>query len=94
MGSAFEPDDVPADGFEPMDPANSSPLVAWLASDEAGHVTGQVPRSIEDRAIWMQGWKERKVITAGGRRWDATQLGAVIAQDLFETRGPGMRFRQ
>ncbi|MCK9926290.1 SDR family oxidoreductase [Frankia sp. Mgl5] len=92
MGAAFEPDDVPPDGFEPMDPANSSPLVAWLASDEAGHVTGQVLRSIEDRIIWMQGWKERKVITAGGRRWDATQLGAVIAQDLFETRAPGMRF--
>jgi NAD(P)-dependent dehydrogenase (short-subunit alcohol dehydrogenase family) len=92
MPAAFEPDDVPEDGWEPMDPSNSSPLVAWLASDEASHVTGQVIRAIEDRIIWMQGWKERKVIAAGGKRWDATKLGAVINQDLFESRGPGMRF--
>ena len=89
---AFEPDEVPEDEWHPMDPANSSPLVAWLASDEADHVTGQVIRAIHDRIIWMQGWKERKVISSGGKRWDAATLGAVINQDLFETRGPGMRF--
>jgi NAD(P)-dependent dehydrogenase (short-subunit alcohol dehydrogenase family) len=92
MAESFEPDEVPYDGFHPMDPANSSPLVAWLASDEAGHLTGQVIRSIEDRIIWMQGWKERKVISAGGKKWDATKLGAIMATEIFETRHPGMRF--
>jgi NAD(P)-dependent dehydrogenase (short-subunit alcohol dehydrogenase family) len=92
MPAAFEPDDVPEAEWRGMDPANSSPLVAWLASDEADHVTGQVIRSIEDRIIWMQGWKERKVISAGGKRWDATKLGGVINQELLETRAPGMRF--
>ena len=92
MGESFEPDEVPEDRYHPMDPANSSPLVAWLASDQAAHLTGQVIRSIEDRIIWMQGWKERKVISACGKRWDATDLGSILATELFETRHPGMRF--
>jgi NAD(P)-dependent dehydrogenase (short-subunit alcohol dehydrogenase family) len=92
MGESFEPDEVPDNEFHPMDPANSSPLVAWLASDEAAHVTGQVIRSIEDRIIWMQGWKERKVVSAGGKRWDAAGLGTILATEIFETRHPGMRF--
>ena len=37
-------DDVPEGEWNRMDPAVSSPLVAWLASDEADHVTGQIIR--------------------------------------------------
>jgi NAD(P)-dependent dehydrogenase (short-subunit alcohol dehydrogenase family) len=92
MGESFEPDEVPEDQYHPMDPANSSPLVAWLASDEAAHVTGQVIRSIEDRIIWMQGWKERKAVSAAGKKWDAKSLGTVMSTEIFETRHPGMRF--
>ena len=92
MGESFEPDEVADGEFHPMDPANSSPLVAWLASDEAAHLTGQVIRSIEDRIVWMQGWKERKAVCAGGKKWDAQALGAVLATEIFETRHPGMRF--
>jgi len=39
--------DGEADGsvvWDPMDPANASPLVAWLCTEEAGWVTGQVFR--------------------------------------------------
>jgi NAD(P)-dependent dehydrogenase (short-subunit alcohol dehydrogenase family) len=92
MGESFEPDEVPEDQYHPMDPANSSPLVAWLASDEAAHVTGQVIRSIEDRIIWMQGWKERRAVSAGGKRWDTKSLGTIMSTEIFETRHPGMRF--
>lgn len=92
MGESFEPDEVPDDQYHPMDPANSSPLVAWLASDEAAHVTGQVIRSIEDRIILMQGWKERRAISADGKKWDAKNLGTVMSTEIFETRHPGMRF--
>lgn len=92
MGESFEPDEVPEDQYHPMDPANSSPLVAWLASDEAAHVTGQVIRSIEDRIIWMQGWKERRAVSAGGKKWDAKSLGTIMSTEIFETRHPGMRF--
>jgi len=33
---------VPVSGFDVMDPANVAPVVAWLASVEAGDVTGRV----------------------------------------------------
>jgi len=92
MGAAIEPDDIAEDDWHPMDPANSSPLVAWLASAEAQHVTGQVIRSIEDRIIWMQGWRERKTIASGGARWEAAQLGARLGAEVFETQGAGLRF--
>ncbi|MGW0665006.1 SDR family NAD(P)-dependent oxidoreductase [Streptodolium elevatio] len=91
-GEVIEPEDVADDAWHPMDPSNSSPLVAWLASDEAHYVTGQVIRSIEDRIIWMQGWRERKSTAAGGRRWDAAEIGERMATDIFETRGAGLRF--
>ena len=92
MGEAFEPDEVPEDEFRPMDPANSSPLVAWLASEESQHVTGHVIRAIDDRIILMRGWTEQRVASSGGKRWDAETLGTVIATELFGTRAPGMRF--
>ncbi|MBX6390523.1 MAG: SDR family NAD(P)-dependent oxidoreductase, partial [Frankia sp.] len=38
---AVEPDERPEDEFDPKDPSLCSPLVAWLASPEAGHVSGQ-----------------------------------------------------
>jgi NAD(P)-dependent dehydrogenase (short-subunit alcohol dehydrogenase family) len=90
--AAIEPDDVPDDEWHPMDPSNSSPLVAWLVSDEAQHLTGQVIRVIDDRIIWMRGWTEHRAVSSDGKRWDATELGALLNRDLFEVRHPGMRF--
>jgi NAD(P)-dependent dehydrogenase (short-subunit alcohol dehydrogenase family) len=88
----IEPDEVPADEWQPMDPANSSPLVAWLASDESQLITGQVLRSIHDRVIWMHGWREAAEVAAGERRWDAEELGRVLATDVFRVAPPGLRF--
>ena len=90
-GDAFEPDSLDADEYHPMDPAGSSPLVAWLASDEAQHVTGQVIRAIHDKIYLMGGWHEKATISNGGKRWDATTLGARLATDIFHTRAPGLR---
>ncbi|WP_436776552.1 SDR family NAD(P)-dependent oxidoreductase [Yinghuangia sp. YIM S09857] len=93
-GDVIEPDDLGADEWHPMDPANSSPLVAWLAGPEAQHVTGQVFRSIEDRIIWMQGWREKRTVAAGSRRWKAEEIGDRMAVDIFGTTAPGLRFEQ
>ncbi|MEA2783718.1 MAG: hypothetical protein QOK29_5296 [Rhodospirillaceae bacterium] len=87
----IEPDDVPDDEFNPMDPSVSSPVVAWLASDEAQLVTGQVIRAVAERLILMHGWADGPTVTNGGKRWDATKLGHVIATDIFKTRSPGLR---
>jgi len=88
---SFEPDQLGPDEYHPMDPAGSSPLVAWLASDEAQHVTGQVIRAIHDKIYLMGGWTEDRAISADGKRWDATTLGTLMATDIFRTRAPGLR---
>ena len=76
----------------PTRPKNSSPVVAWLASNEADYVTGQVIRVIHDKLIWMGGWYERADVSCEGKPWDAEKLGAIMATDVFETRHRGMVF--
>jgi NAD(P)-dependent dehydrogenase (short-subunit alcohol dehydrogenase family) len=87
-----EPDEVPEDEWNRMDPAVSSPLVAWLASDQSQHVTGQVIRAVAEDIVWMQGWSDGPKISNGGKRWDATKLGTQLATDVFHTRAPGLRY--
>ncbi len=88
----IEADDVPLDEWNRMDPAVSSPLVAWLASDEADHVTGQVIRAVAENIILMKPWSDGPTINNGQKRWDATKLGTQLATDVFFTRAPGLRY--
>jgi NAD(P)-dependent dehydrogenase (short-subunit alcohol dehydrogenase family) len=90
--AVIEPDDVPEDEWNRMDPAVSSPLVAWLASDESQLVTGQVIRAVAEDIILMRGWTDGATISNGGKRWDATKLGQQLATDVFRTRAPGLRY--
>ena len=90
--AVIEPDDLGEDDWNPMDPAVSSPVVAWLASDEAQHVTGQVIRAVSEKIIWMRGWTDGPTIENGGKRWDATTLGTQLNTDVFGTRAPGLRY--
>jgi NAD(P)-dependent dehydrogenase (short-subunit alcohol dehydrogenase family) len=87
----LEPDERPEDSFDPKDPSLCSPVVAWLASPEAGHVSGQVIKAIGERIQVMEGWTERTAAYNGGKRWEAAKLGTVFATDLFGTRAPGLR---
>ncbi len=89
---ALEPDTVPEGEWNPMDPKNSSPVVAWLASDDAQYVTGQVIRVVHDRLILMQGWTEKRSVSCDGKAWDAEQLASIMATEIFGSRHPGMRF--
>jgi NAD(P)-dependent dehydrogenase (short-subunit alcohol dehydrogenase family) len=90
--AVIEADEVPEDEFNRMDPAVSSPLVAWLASDESQMVTGQVIRAVAEDIVWMRGWSEGPSISNGGARWDAEKLGQQLATDVFRTRAPGLRY--
>jgi NAD(P)-dependent dehydrogenase (short-subunit alcohol dehydrogenase family) len=90
--AVIEADEVPEGEWNRMDPAVSSPLVAWLASDESQHVTGQVIRAVAEDIVWMSGWSEGASISNGGQRWDATKLGQQLATDVFKTRAPGLRY--
>jgi len=89
--AAREPDDYDPDAFDPLNPAMSSPVVAWLASDEAGHVSGQCIRAMRTQIHLMQGWTEAVTIDNGGRYWDARELGRRMDSEVFKTRAPGLR---
>jgi NAD(P)-dependent dehydrogenase (short-subunit alcohol dehydrogenase family) len=89
--TVVEPDEIPEDAFHPLDPAGSSPVVAWLASDDAQFVTGQVIRVIGDKIHLMRGWEEGASASNDGKRWDASQVGEVMATQIFGTRGRGLQ---
>ncbi|MHB8466642.1 MAG: SDR family NAD(P)-dependent oxidoreductase [Acidimicrobiales bacterium] len=87
----IEADERSEDEFDPKDPTLCCPVVAWLASDEAGHVSGQVIRAMREHIYLMRGWTEERIVSNGGQRWDATKLGTIMATDVFGTRAPGLR---
>jgi NAD(P)-dependent dehydrogenase (short-subunit alcohol dehydrogenase family) len=86
-----EADEIPDDEFDRFDPSLCCPVVAWLASDEAGYVSGQVIRAMGEKIHLMGGWTEDVTLSNGGTRWDATKLGDLFAVDVFKTRAAGLR---
>ncbi|GAA4667264.1 SDR family NAD(P)-dependent oxidoreductase [Gordonia humi] len=87
----IEPGERDDDDFDPKDPSLGSPVVAWLASPEAGHVSGQVIKALGENIQWLKAWSPVSTVSSGGKRWDAEKLGAVMGTDVFGTRAPGLR---
>jgi len=79
------------DDYEPLNPAVSSPVVAWLASDEAGFVSGQCIRAVRDQIHLMGGWTEDKTIESDGTYWDPATIGRRMQTELFGTRALGLQ---
>jgi NAD(P)-dependent dehydrogenase (short-subunit alcohol dehydrogenase family) len=77
----------PESGFDPMDPANVSPLVVWLASEDSGDVTGRVFEveagvlSVADG--WQHGPREDK-----GEQWRPDEVGPVVRRLLDQAPAP------
>src|SRR6202034_1173149 len=90
VAAAKEPDEYPADEWDPLNPAVSSPVVAWMASDQADFLSGQCIRAMRTRIHFMEGWREARTIDNGGHYWDAEKLGRRIETDLLGTRAPGL----
>ncbi|WP_216693567.1 SDR family NAD(P)-dependent oxidoreductase [Dietzia psychralcaliphila] len=88
---AIEPDERGEDEFDPKDPSLGSPVVAWLASPEAGHVSGQVIKALGENIQLLKAWSPVAVVSNGGKRWDANKLGGIFATDVFGTRAAGLR---
>jgi len=88
---AKETDESNENEWNPLDPAVSSPIVAWLASDEAHYVTGQCIRAVKEQLNWMQGWTKAKTIINPGKRWQAEEMGKIMGADLFGVRAPGLK---
>jgi NAD(P)-dependent dehydrogenase (short-subunit alcohol dehydrogenase family) len=68
---------MPADYAASLGPEHISPLVAWLASDQSGEVTGRVFDVAGSRIGVAEAWRLGPEADKDGG-WDAAELGAVI----------------
>jgi NAD(P)-dependent dehydrogenase (short-subunit alcohol dehydrogenase family) len=84
-----EPDEY-GDEYDPLNPAMSAPVVAWLASDAAADISGQCIRAVRNQIHLMEGWTEARTIDNGGQYWDAEKLARRMSVEIFGTRAPGL----
>ena len=78
---------APDSGFDAMDPANVSPLVAWLASPASRDITGRVFEVDGGRISLCDGWRTGHE-TDRGERWHAADIGAAVAELLERSEPP------
>ncbi len=88
-----EPDEYGDDEFNRLNPQNSAPMVAWLASDQAMHVTGQVFRAVGVNIAHYEPWKLGASIDnpKGQAKWDPADIAAEVNAQVFHSRHPGLK---
>jgi hypothetical protein len=78
---------VPMELAEMGDPEDVAPLVVYLLSDQARHVTGQVYTSVGPKiAVWNQPREVRAVYADG--RWTPEQIAARLDSTVGQERMP------
>jgi NAD(P)-dependent dehydrogenase (short-subunit alcohol dehydrogenase family) len=82
--------------YDPWHPDNVAPLVAFLASDDAADVSGQVFVMWGAHAYLMSGWTLANDFDAGDRRWTVDELiarkGELFAPVERGSKIPNMGF--
>jgi len=68
-------------------PEDNSPVVAWLASEEAGDVTGRVIEIDGSKITVENGWAHGPSRDARAR-WDATEVGPALRDLIAEAPTP------
>jgi NAD(P)-dependent dehydrogenase (short-subunit alcohol dehydrogenase family) len=77
-------------GWDPLDPANASPVVAWLASAASGWLTGAVLRIDGNTVSRCTGWEISGGYRAkSGEQLDADELDVAVSR-LFGTSPVGL----
>jgi NAD(P)-dependent dehydrogenase (short-subunit alcohol dehydrogenase family) len=79
---------APPDGFDPLDPANISPVVVALCADEAQAITGQCFHIWGGAVNALQGWSAGELFQTGGR-WDADELLDALTGRYPDGAAPG-----
>ena len=69
--------EVGPDAFDAMDPANVSPLVAWLASADSRDVTGRMFEVEGGKIGVADGWQHGPTVDKGAR-WDPADIGPAV----------------
>jgi len=78
----------PEDGsFDAMDPANVSPVVVWLGSEQSSHVTGRVFELEGGKITIAEGWSHGPSFDKGDRL-DPAECGALVDDLLREAVAP------
>jgi NAD(P)-dependent dehydrogenase (short-subunit alcohol dehydrogenase family) len=81
---------TPSEGFDPLDPANMSPLIVALSADEAQGITGQVFHVWGGAVNALRGWTGGELFTAD-EGWDADSLlGELLGRFPDGASPPGM----
>jgi len=71
--------------WDPRDPSNVAPLVAWLGSKESRGITGRVFNVKGGYVSVAEGWVAGPAEDKGAR-WDAGELGEVVPRLVAEAR--------
>jgi NAD(P)-dependent dehydrogenase (short-subunit alcohol dehydrogenase family) len=64
--------------FDALDPANISPVVVWLGSNDNTDVTGRLFLVDGDRVSVAEGWRRGPTARNDQMRWEPAQLTKVI----------------
>lgn len=88
--TVLEPDEY--EEYSPQDPGNVAPLIVWLASDQAAHVSGQTFLSIGSTVTHFHAWApgDRVTVPGNDKRWDPAELGRAMNQLVFGSRHAGL----
>ena len=79
-------------GIDLFDPAHFAPIVAYLASDKASRVTGEVFRCVADKCWVYRGWHTVKVIKNDGQPFTAQQLADRVKSELLKDIPPKLTY--
>jgi NAD(P)-dependent dehydrogenase (short-subunit alcohol dehydrogenase family) len=79
---------VPDAGFDALDPANISPLVVWLGSNDNEDVSGRVFLVDGDRVSVAEGWRRGPTARNDGLRWEPSQLTKVVPDLVAQAATP------
>ncbi|MDX6286665.1 MAG: hypothetical protein QOG53_2150 [Frankiales bacterium] len=71
------------DDYDPLAPENISPLVVWLGSSAARHVTGRVFSILGGKIAVAEGWVNGPSVERDGY-WTPGELGEVIPELVSE----------
>lgn len=78
---------APESGFDRMNPANVSPIVAWLASPDSSDVTGRVIEIEGGQVCIEEGWRHGPKLDLG-ERWQAAAAGPLVRDLIAQAAAP------